>query len=96
VMKLGSWRTTSYPLRVFADDRQVFEGIAPATVGYSTLRFPPTACRTLRLQLAGKPAGGGNAELIEVTGKADVNGGDDAKARGRLVIHEIELLRPKG
>jgi hypothetical protein len=46
-----------------------------------------------RVQLAGKPAGGGNAELIEVAGKADSHGGDEAKARGRLVIHEIELLR---
>jgi hypothetical protein len=92
VMRLGSWRTTSYPLRVFADDNQVFEGITPSTVGYSTLHFPPTACRTLRLQLAGKPSRGDGADLIEVTGKADVHGGDDAKARGRLVIHEVELL----
>jgi hypothetical protein len=92
VMRLGSWRTTSYPLRVFADDKPVFEGVAPSTVGYSTLHFPPTACRTLRLQLAGKPRRGGEGDLIEVTGKADAHGGDDAKARGKLVIHEVELL----
>ena len=31
--------------------------------------------------------------MIEVTGKADAHGGDaDPKARGKLVIHEIELL----
>jgi hypothetical protein len=93
VLRLGSWRTTGYPLRVFADDREVFAGVAPSTVGYSTLRFPATACRTLRVQLAGMPRGGGNAELIEVTGKADERGGDDRAARGKLVIHEIELLR---
>ena len=96
LLRLGSWRTTSYPLRVFADDKQVFEGVAPATVGYTTLRLPPTTtCRALRVQLAGAPRGGGNAQVIEVTGKADGHGGGDAggKARGKLVVHEIELLR---
>ena len=93
LLRLGSWRTTSYPLRAFADGRQVFEGIAPSTVGYTTLRFPPTTCKTLRVQLAGTPRGGGNAQLIEVTGKSDAHGGEDATARGKLVIHEIELLR---
>jgi hypothetical protein len=94
LMRLGSWRTTSYPLRVFADDKEVFDGIAPATIGYTTLPLPATACRTIRVQLAGAPRGGGNAQLIEVTGKADAHGGDaDPHARGKLVVHEIELLR---
>jgi hypothetical protein len=95
VLRLGSWRTTSYPLRVFADGKEVFAGVAPSTVGYSTLRFPVATCRNLRIQLAGVPRGGGNATLIEVTGKADANGGDDAKARGKLVIHEVELLHSR-
>ena|SRR5688500_7908747 len=93
LLRLGSWRTTSYPLRVLAEDREVFAGVAPSTVGYSTIGFPATACRTLRVQLAGAPRGGGNAQLIEVTGKADAHGGDDPNGRGKLVVHEIELLR---
>ncbi|MFT3788267.1 MAG: discoidin domain-containing protein [Tepidisphaeraceae bacterium] len=93
VARFGSWRTTSYPIRVFADDKAVFEGIASSTIGYTTIRFPGTTCKTLRIQLAGTPSNGGNAELIEVTGKTDTHGGDDAKAKGKLVIHEIELLR---
>jgi hypothetical protein len=94
LMRLGSWRTTSYPLRILADDKEVFDGIAPATIGYTTLPLPATACRTIRIQLAGAPRGGGNAQLIEVTGKADAHGGDAGpNARGKLVIHELELLR---
>jgi hypothetical protein len=94
ILRLGSWRTTSWPLRLYADDREVFAGVAPATVGYSTLRFDATRCRTLRLQLAGAPRRGGNAPLIEVTGRADPHGGDDARAAGKFVIHEIELFAP--
>ena len=93
LLRLGSWRTTSYPLRVFADDREVFAGVASSTVGYTTIRLPAGAYRTLRVQLSGTPRGGGNAQLIEITGKADAHGGADSNARGRLVIHEIELLR---
>jgi hypothetical protein len=93
VLRLGSWRTTAYPLRVLVDDREVFKGIAPATIGYTTLKVPPTAFHKLRLQLAGIPKGGGNAQLVEITGKADPHGGDETNARGKLVVHEIELLR---
>ena len=93
LLRLGSWRTTSYPLHVLADDREVFNGVAAATIGYTTLPIPATSFKKLRVQLAGAPKGGGNAQLVEITGKADAHGGEDAKARGKLVIHEIELLR---
>ncbi|WP_428941046.1 sugar-binding domain-containing protein [Fontivita pretiosa] len=92
VLRLGSWRTTSWPLRVFADGQEVFAAVAPATVGYTTLEIPPTCCRSVRLQLAGSPRAGGNAELVEVTGQADTHGGDNPRATGKLVIHEIELF----
>ena len=39
VMRLGSWRTRSYPLRVTADERTViFDGVAPRTVGSAELQ----------------------------------------------------------
>lgn len=47
-----------------ADDKEVFAGIAPSTIGYSTLKFPATR-KKLRVQLAGVRKSGGDADLIE-------------------------------
>lgn len=49
VLKLTGWRTQSYPLRVLVDDRVVFSGDTPRTLGYVTLSFPPSAGRRLRI-----------------------------------------------
>jgi len=94
VMRLGSWRTRSYPLRVTADDGHVvFTGVAARTVGYSTLRFPPVSCRALRIELAGDQLQTDAPDLVEVTGKTDRNGATGG-GRGTLSIHELEIYGP--
>jgi beta-galactosidase len=95
VMRLGSWRTKSYPLRVIADDgKVVFDGVAPRTVGYSTLAFGPVTCRALRLELTGAAQQTVGQDLVEVTGKTDPNGGANRGGKSMLSIHELEVYGP--
>ncbi|HWS87542.1 MAG TPA: DUF4982 domain-containing protein [Pyrinomonadaceae bacterium] len=93
VLKLRGWRTLSYPVRVLVDDRVVFEGNTPRSLGYVRFAFPPVVGRSLKVELMGRP---GNrdafGQIVEIPGTPDPNsaaGGADA--RGTLAIIEIEV-----
>src|SRR5207302_975557 len=52
-MKLSGWRTQSYPIRIQVDDKVVFSGSTPRSLGYVTFAFPPVTGRTLKVELTG-------------------------------------------
>jgi beta-galactosidase len=103
-LKLGGWRTKSYPIRVRVDDKVVFSGQTPRSLGYVTLTFPPTQGKTLTIELLGgsrdRDAFGGITELAG--GKdAAATGQDEASRRGgrdggggKLQIVEAEVYQP--
>lgn len=50
-LKLANWRNRSYPLRITVDDKQVFKGETPRSLGYVTLAFPPVTGSNLKIEL---------------------------------------------
>jgi hypothetical protein len=97
-LKLAGWRTRSYPLRVKVDDKVVFAGETPRSLGYATLSFAPTEGKTLTIEPAGrsrdKDAFGG---IVEVTGNKDNPAEGAARNSGgrpTLQIVEAEIYAP--
>jgi hypothetical protein len=92
-LKLANWRTRSYPIRIMVDDKPVYTGETPRSLGYVTLTFPPVTGRSLKIELAGRPVDvDAFGQIIEVTGKKDTEAAD--KDKGTLSIVEIEIYEP--
>ena len=92
-LKLSGWRTQSYPVRVLAGDRVVFEGVTPRSLGYVTFAFPPVTADSLRVELTG---GASNRDafgnIIEIPGTPDPqSAAGKGGARNTLSIIEIEI-----
>jgi hypothetical protein len=93
VLKLAGWRTQSYPLRVLAGDRVVFEGGTPRSLGYVTLSFPPVTAESLRVELTG---GASNRDafgnIVEIPGTPDPqSAAGKGGTKNTLSIVEIEI-----
>jgi hypothetical protein len=95
-MKLAGWRTKSYPVRVLVDQKVVFTGRTPRSLGYVTLTFPPTEGKTLTIESSGRSAeqdayGG----IVEVTGQKDTATTRSASGKSAaLQIVEAEIYEP--
>jgi lysophospholipase L1-like esterase len=50
-LKPANWRTRSYPLRITVDDKEVFRGETPRSLGYVTLAFSPVTGSNLKIEL---------------------------------------------
>ena len=93
-LKLANWRTRSYPIRIMVDDKPVYSGETPRSLGYVTLTFPPVTGRSLKIELAGRPIDvDAFGQIIEVTGKKDTEAAAK-KDKGTLSIVEIEIYGP--
>ena len=91
-LKLANWRTRSYPIQIMVDDRVVFTGETPRSLGYVTLAFLPITGRSLKIQLRARPKDfDASGQIIEVTGQKDV--GPDSKNKGTLAIVELEIYK---
>lgn len=92
-LKMGGWRSKSYPLRVTVDGKLAYAGTTPKSLGYVTLPLKPTPGRTVRIALAGDIDDKDGFDMVEVTGKklddARSNGG-----KGILEIVETEVYEP--
>ena len=94
-LKLGSWRTTSYPLRIVVDEKIVFQGNTPPSLGYVTISFPPTTGRHLKLEMIGPPRTVDSmGNIVGVLGNKDVD--DPARAKSTLTVVEIEIYKLAG
>ncbi len=92
VLKLVGWRTQSYPLQISVDDKVVYTGITPRSLGYVTFSFPATTGKTVKIELTG-PATNRDAlgNIIEITGAADPNSSANKGGATKLGIVEAEF-----
>lgn len=92
-LKLNNFRSRSYPLQVFVDDKLVFDGRTQTTLGYYTLEIPRTEGRRVKIQLKGSSVVTSENQHAEVGGQKLDDGvkRDDANAKGTLSIIEIDI-----
>ncbi len=94
-LKLGGWRTKMYPVRLYVDDKKVYQGITPANLGYVTLQFPPTPGKSLKIELTGNAVNSGTfGTITEVADPKNTATVGDTKAKGTLSIVEAEIYEP--
>ena len=95
VVKLVGWRTGTYPLKISVDDKVVYTGISPRSLGYVTFSFPTTRGKSVKIELTGNAenrAALGN--IVEITGAADPNSAANKGEKGSLGIVEAEIYAP--
>lgn len=92
-LKLNNFRSRSYPLQVFVDDKLVYDGRTETTLGYYTLEIPRTKGRKVKIQLKGSSVVTSENQHAEVGGQKLDDGvkRDDAHAKGTLSIIEIDI-----
>jgi beta-galactosidase len=90
-LKLAGWRENSYPLRVFVDGEQVWQGSTPKSLGYVTLPLQARKGSQVRIVLDGAIDQDGAIKLTEVANQANVDTGSKATPTGALSIVEAEF-----
>jgi len=92
-LKVRSHRTTSYPIQVAIDGRQVWSGSVGQTLTYDTISFDAVKGRSVTIAMVGvthvEDAFG---EIVEITGERDQSG--QRGGRGRLELVEVDLYGP--
>jgi beta-galactosidase len=96
VFKFVSWRTQSYSIRILVDDKVVFSGNTPRSLGYATIKFAPLIGSSLKVELMG---GGNNRDafgnIIDIPGTPDPTSAAGRKTgQETLGIVEIEVYQP--
>ena len=89
-LKLGSWRTRSYPIRISIDGQTLFSGNTSPSLGYVTFTFPPTMGRHVKIELTGEPKDANNvANAVGITGNREVG-----PKSSTFSIVEVEIYEP--
>lgn len=95
VLKLAGWKSKKYPVRIFVDNKKVFEGATPTSLGYVTLDVTATKGKKVRIELMGNAKDSDAINLVEITGKVDeaglTKGGKNIQL---LPIIEVEFYEP--
>jgi beta-galactosidase len=95
VLKLVGWRTNSYPVQISVDDRVVFTGNSPRSLGYVTFTFPPAAGKSVKIELTGNASNrDAFGNIIEVQGTPDKTSSADKGGKNMLGIVEAEIYAP--
>jgi beta-galactosidase len=95
VLKLVGWRTNSYPVQISVDDRVVFTGNSPRSLGYVTFNFPPASGKSVKIQLVGNASNrDAFGNIIEITGQPDPKSSADRGGKNILGIVEAEIYAP--
>lgn len=96
VLKLVGWRTQSYPIQISVDDKIVFTGNTPRSLGYVTIGFPPTVGKSVKIELTGN-ADNRDAfgNIIEIPGTPDAqSSAGKGGSKNTLGIVEAEIYAP--
>ena len=95
-LKLAGWRTQSYPIRITVDDRVVFAGDTPRSLGYVTFEFQPVTGKSLKIELVGNASNrDAYGNIVEIPGTPDQqSSAGKGGAQGTLSIVEIEIYEP--
>lgn len=92
VLKLAGWRSRRYPIRIFVNDQEVFNGTTPSSLGYVTLDCKPVKGKKVRIELAGAANDNEDMKIVEITGKVDQAGlKQGANSNQQLSIVEAEF-----
>ena len=92
VLKLIGWRTNSYPIQISVDEKQVFLGTTPRSLGYVTLSFPETSGKSVTIKLNGEASNrDAFGNIIEITGTPDANSAANKGGKTILGIVEAEV-----
>ncbi|HQF47614.1 MAG TPA: DUF4982 domain-containing protein [Flavobacterium alvei] len=95
VLKLAGWRSKKYPIRISIDNKKVFEGLTPLSLGYVTLDFEPTKGKKIQIELMATAKDSDAINLVEITGKVDQAGiNKEGKVIEQLPIVEVEFYEP--
>jgi beta-galactosidase len=89
VLKLNSFRTKSYPIRILVDNKIAFEGVTSRGPGYCTITFQPITGSRVKIQLTDGAQTVDNT-AVEVDGKVLDDGGIQNGAGGKGVLGIIE------
>lgn len=95
VLKLNGFRSKTYPLKIFVDNKLVFNGPSEKTLGYFTAVCKPTVGKTVKIMLAGETQKDGKELMKEMGGKTLDDGLEqvNTSAKGQLGIIEVEIYR---
>jgi len=95
-MKLSGWRTQSYPIRILVDEKEVFTGNTPRSLGYVTFNFPPVMGRSLKIEMMGSASDrDAFGNIVEIPGTPDPqSSAGKGGAKNTLSIVEIEIYGP--
>ncbi|WP_281637887.1 glycoside hydrolase family 2 protein [Flavobacterium marginilacus] len=95
VLKLAGWRSKKYPLRIFVDGKEIFNGVTPTSLGYVTLDCKPVFGKKVKIELSASAENSSEINLVEITGKVDAAGlKPEQKSNGELPIVEVEFYEP--
>ncbi len=93
-LKLSGFRSSSYPLEILVDNKLVWKGNTPQSLGYITLPVTPVKGKNVTIKLTGAKADKDAFEnLIEVTGKKENDGNNGVNIKGQLQIIEVEIYQ---
>jgi hypothetical protein len=88
-MKLGGWRSRTYPLRITIDGKEVYKDSTERNLGYYTAQFPPAEGKIVKIELMnGGISRDAFNSIVEVTGNKLES---ETSAKGILDIFEIEF-----
>lgn len=92
VLKLVGWRTQSYPIRISVDDKVVFTGMTPRSLGYVTLKFAPVFGKTVKIELTGNASNrDAFGNIVEIAGTPDPQSSANKGGKTTLGIVEAEF-----
>jgi hypothetical protein len=94
-MKLVGWRTQSYPIKISIDDKVVFTGLTSRSLGYVTIKFPPTVGKNVKIELSGEASNrDAFGNIMEITGAPDPKSAANKGGKTTLGIVEVEIYSP--
>jgi beta-galactosidase len=92
-LKLGDWRSRSYPLEILAGDSVVWRGMTPKSLGYVHINFSPTLTDKITVRLLGtSQVREGFNQIVELSEEGKKSRESTGKNR-ILSIYEIDILR---
>ena len=95
VLKLVGWRTQSYPLKISVDDKVVYTGNSPRSLGYVTINFAPTSGKTVKIELTGDASNrDAFGNIVEIGGTPDAQSAANKGGKTILGIVETEIYAP--
>ncbi len=91
-LKLVGWRTQSYPIQISVDNKVVYTGNTPRSLGYVTLKFPPTIGKIIKIELTGNATNrDAFGNIVEIGSTPDPTSTANKDGKSILGIVEAEF-----